>query len=573
MHHRCGPGNGTWPHCSTGPLTPTRSRDPNPTPGPSRAGCSIGRAVTGLLVIGPAVALAIAVPLLWGHAVTLRDIILAGAFYVVTAFGVTVGYHRLFTHRSFRAARWLKIVLALRGLACGRRLGRRLGRDPPPAPRVQRQARRPALTARLRDRPRAQLRGFAHAHVGWLFKVTPTAAERYAPDLLATRDTKIISRLFPLFAVVSLAAPFFLGWTLSGALSGALTALLWAGLARMMLLHHVTWSVELDLPHVRAPARNAEGREHATSRRSRCCRSASRGTTSITRTRASARHGALPHQIDLSAGLIRLFERAGWATHVQLADPTRNSRSAGRHRLVCFAPEADALVGGIVIAVGVDALRHVREPKQIPLAALPLLFGVHQLSEAFVWWGLQGSVSHAVERVAVWTYLLFAFGALPVLIPVAVGLVEPLRERRRDHRRVRPARCRRRPACSAIAMFRGSIHAMIDGRHIEYEVDAVGYGGQLTALYVVATCGALIASQLSRHRRARGAEPRGRAGADVAHDRRLRLAVVLLGRDRQHRDRPPPSPYGDAGVSVGRMSDEVQVERNDRGSRPRRCGR
>ena len=90
---------------------------------------------------------------------------------------------------------------------------------------------------------RGQFRGFAHAHVGWLFKGDATSAERYAPDLLDDADTRIISRLFPLFAVVSLAAPFFLGWTLSGALGGALTALLWAGLARMMLLHHVTWSV------------------------------------------------------------------------------------------------------------------------------------------------------------------------------------------------------------------------------------------------------------------------------------------------------------------------------------------
>jgi hypothetical protein len=160
---------------------------------------------------------------------------------------------------------------------------------------------------------------------------------------------------------------------------------------------------------------------------------------------------------------------------------------------VCFAPEADALVGVIVVAVGVDTLRHVRERKQIPLAALPLLFGVHQLSEAFVWWGLQGSVSHAVERVAVWTYLLFAFAALPVLIPLAVGLVEPLRARQRVIG-VFGVLGLAAGSTLGIAMFRGAIHAMIDGRHIEYQVDAVGSGGQVTALYVVATCGALIAS-------------------------------------------------------------------------------
>ena len=83
----------------------------------------------------------------------------------------------------------------------------------------------------------------SHAHIGWLFRVNATSAERFAPDLVRDSDVAIISRLFPLFAVFSLAAPFFLGWAWSGTIGGALTALLWAGAARMMLLHHVTWSV------------------------------------------------------------------------------------------------------------------------------------------------------------------------------------------------------------------------------------------------------------------------------------------------------------------------------------------
>ena len=160
---------------------------------------------------------------------------------------------------------------------------------------------------------------------------------------------------------------------------------------------------------------------------------------------------------------------------------------------MCFAPEADALVGGIVIGVGIDALRHVHRPQQILLASLPLLFGLHQLTEAFVWWGLQGHLAESVERVAVWVYLVFAFSALPVLVPVAVGLIERVA-------------ARRRVMCGfgvlgvavasvlTVAMLRGPIHAMIDGRHVAYTVDAVAHGGQLTALYVVATCGALLAS-------------------------------------------------------------------------------
>src|SRR4051812_28483700 len=98
---------------------------------------------------------------------------------------------------------------------------------------------------------------------------------------------------------------------------------------------------------------------------------------------------------------------------------------------MCFAPQADLVVGGIVTVVGVDALRHAREPREIPLAALPLLFGVHQLTEVFVWWGLQDRVAQSVEQAAMWAYLLFAFSVLPVLVPVAVGVLEQSRARRR----------------------------------------------------------------------------------------------------------------------------------------------
>ena len=160
---------------------------------------------------------------------------------------------------------------------------------------------------------------------------------------------------------------------------------------------------------------------------------------------------------------------------------------------MCFAPEADALVGGIVIGVGIDALRNVRRPEQIALASLPLLFGLHQLTEAFVWWGLQGHLAESIEHVAVWVYLVFAFSALPVLVPVAVCLIERVTARRRVMCGFGALGVAVATALT-VAMFRGPIHAMIEGRHIAYTVDAVARGGQLTALYVVATCGALLAS-------------------------------------------------------------------------------
>jgi len=159
---------------------------------------------------------------------------------------------------------------------------------------------------------------------------------------------------------------------------------------------------------------------------------------------------------------------------------------------VCFSPEADAVVGGLILGVGVDALRHVGAPKQIPLAALPILFGLHQLSEAFVWWGLQGDVPNWVERATMWIWLLFAFVALPALLPIAVDLVE----RSKVRRRVISAFAGLGVAVAialAINIFRGPIGAEIEGHRVAFQVDAVSHGGLLTTLYVVATCGALLA--------------------------------------------------------------------------------
>jgi stearoyl-CoA desaturase (Delta-9 desaturase) len=294
------------------PAAPARASDPEP----SRSGVIVGRVITALLVIGPAVALALAIPLLWGRVVHVHDMVLFAAFYLVSGFGVTVGYHRLFTHRSFTPTRSLKILLASAGslamegsiigwVSNHRRHHAFSDRDGDPhSPHL------------AREGFAAPLRGFFHAHIGWLFRTNLSSAQRYAPDLVNDSDVAIISRLFPLFAISSLAAPFFLGWAWSGTIGGALTALLWAGAARMMLLHHVTWSVN-SICHM-------FGKQPATER-DRSTNFAPLGVLSMGEAwhnfhhahPRSARHGALPHQFDPSAAVIRLFERAGWATDVR----------------------------------------------------------------------------------------------------------------------------------------------------------------------------------------------------------------------------------------------------------------
>lgn len=274
------------------------------------------RVVTVLMVVGPLVAVSTAVPLLWGRAVHPRDLVLAVALYAVTGHGVTVGFHRMLTHRSFRPARPLKIALGVAGsmavqgsvvswVANHRRhhvFSDREG-DPHSPHRYG-----PGLVA--------QARGFVHAHVGWLLRDDPTAHDRYAADLTRDRDLAVIDRLFPVFVLASLGIPFLAGWGLSGRLLGGLTALLWAGLVRMAVLHHVTWSVN-SICHMFGR------RPFATDDRSRNV--APLAVLSMGESwhnlhhayPSSARHGVRRGQMDSSAALIRWFERVGWATDVR----------------------------------------------------------------------------------------------------------------------------------------------------------------------------------------------------------------------------------------------------------------
>jgi stearoyl-CoA desaturase (delta-9 desaturase) len=286
---------------------------PEPT---TRSSLFLGRAVTSLLVIGPAIAIGIVVPLLWGHAIHLRDVLLAVFFYFFTGFGVTVGFHRLFTHRSFKANRALKIFLgcagsmALEGSLTGWVANHRRHHQ------FSDEDGDPHSPHRFGDGPWGQLRGFFHAHIGWLFVGDPTSAERYAPDMLKDPDTKLIGQLFPVFAIFSLIAPFFLGWGISGRVEGAVTALIWAGVARMVLLHHVTWSVN-SVCHIWGKRPN-ETSDRSTNFAPMAIISMGESWHNYHHAHpASARHGAFKHQIDPSAAVIRIFERAGWATKVR----------------------------------------------------------------------------------------------------------------------------------------------------------------------------------------------------------------------------------------------------------------
>lgn len=159
---------------------------------------------------------------------------------------------------------------------------------------------------------------------------------------------------------------------------------------------------------------------------------------------------------------------------------------------MCFSAEADVVAGVVIGAIGLDGLRHVRRPAELWLASVPLVLAAHQLVEAVVWLGLQGRVAEEVWRPALGIYLAVAFGVLPVLMPMAVGVLEPA-----NHRRVARGFVVVGAAVSVVLMYavvRGPVEAQIRNLHVDYTVD-LWHGGIVVALYVVATCGPTLFSQ------------------------------------------------------------------------------
>jgi stearoyl-CoA desaturase (delta-9 desaturase) len=164
--------------------------------------------------------------------------------YVITCLGVTLGYHRMFTHRAFEASRAFRAVVAIIGS---------MAVEGSVITWVADHRKHHAFTDKEGDPHSPHLsgpgfwggvKGLWHAHVGWLFETVGTAdQQRFAPDLVKDRALRVIDRLFPLWVTLSFAIPFALGWIVGGGFVAALTALLWGGLVRVFLLHHVTWSI------------------------------------------------------------------------------------------------------------------------------------------------------------------------------------------------------------------------------------------------------------------------------------------------------------------------------------------
>ena len=269
-----------------------------------------------LFVAVPLLAVAAAVPWAWGWGLSWTDVILSVGFYAVAALGITVGFHRHFTHGSFKAARPLRIALAIAGS---------LAIEGPVVRWVADHRKHHAFSDadgdphspwRYGEGARALLRGLWWSHTGWLFDVEQTPQARYAPDLIKDPDVRRVSRAFPWLVAVSLLLPALLGGLLTHSWWGAVTAYFWAGLVRVALVHHVTWSIN-SVCHVWG-TRPFKARDRSGNVRWLGGLSGGESYHNLHHADPTcARHGVLRWEFDTSARIIELFEWFGWASEVR----------------------------------------------------------------------------------------------------------------------------------------------------------------------------------------------------------------------------------------------------------------
>jgi stearoyl-CoA desaturase (Delta-9 desaturase) len=289
--------------------------------------------MVALFVVVPMLALIAAVPLAWGWGLGWREAVIAVAFYYVSGLGISMGFHRYFTHGSYKANTGLRVALAIAGslaiegpvltwVADHRRHHKYSDREGDPH-----------SPWRFGEDWKALTKGLAWAHIGWMFDGNHTSQEKFCPDLLADKKIARISRSFPALVAVSLLAPALIGGLWTWSWQGAVITFFWASLVRVAFLHHVTWSIN-SICHtfgkeefeVRDKSRNVNWLAILSFGESWHNLHHSDPTC--------ARHGALRGQIDIAARLIWVCEKLGWATDVRWPDEARLSgKLTGTRRL------------------------------------------------------------------------------------------------------------------------------------------------------------------------------------------------------------------------------------------------
>ena len=282
------------------------------------------RLITALVTALPILALGFVAWQLWDEALRWSDVIVFVVLYLSFGLGVTVGFHRLLTHRSFETTRWMRFLFGVLGSAAI---------EGPAIAWVADHRKHHAFSDREGDPHsphvghgvglRGALCGLAHAHVGWLFIHTQRGAKRrYAPDLLADPIVCLVDRTFVVWAALGLAVAFGLGVAIGHSLTAGVTGLLWGGAVRMLVVHHVTYSIN-SLCHFFGRQRFATDDE---SRNLLWLAVPSFGEAWHNNHHAfptSAAHGLRRFEVDPSALVIRGLEKVGLAWNVVRISPER----------------------------------------------------------------------------------------------------------------------------------------------------------------------------------------------------------------------------------------------------------
>ena len=305
------------------PIGPTPA-DSEPVKSPR-----IDTIATTVVTLVPVLGLIAAGWQLWGGALNWQDLLVMAITYIPIGLGISIGYHRLFTHRAFKATPWLRGVVGALGSAA---------LEGPVISWVANHRKHHAFTDVHGDphSPHVDhgggllgtLRGLGHAHMGWLFSHTQRGAKaRYAPDLLKDPVARFIDKTWILWVALGLAFPFGLGVALTGTIAGGLTGLLWGGAVRIVVLHHATYSIN-SLCHVFGRRRFETDDE---SRNLAWLAPLSFGEAWHNNHHAfpqSAAHGLGRFEFDLSAVIIRGLERAGLIWDVVRISPDRQLAKA-----------------------------------------------------------------------------------------------------------------------------------------------------------------------------------------------------------------------------------------------------
>ncbi len=281
------------------------------------------RIATICAVVFPPMALVAVMVLAWGGWFSYLDLALLGVMYTATALGVTVGYHRLYTHKSFATRGPIAAFFAI----CGS-----MSAQGPVIwwSAVHRQHHQYSDQEHDPHSPHAgygdglwnSIRGAIHAHMGWLFEDVDANMQRYVPDLLADKTTVRIHKAFPFLVLFGLLLPGVVAGLITMTWMGALLGFLWGGVVRMFLLHHVTWSIN-SVCHIwgaREYASNDESRNNPIFGLLAFGEGWHNNHHAFP---ASARHGLKWWQLDMSWLIIRSLELVGLAKKVRLPSPDR----------------------------------------------------------------------------------------------------------------------------------------------------------------------------------------------------------------------------------------------------------